>query len=280
MIDLSIDINDYNFKKYIKPYIKPLDTCITYWESSKFASYRYNFVREGYMNPENLENNKPSEIYSYYFAYSLNTTADYSDRFRLSFNPNKVPLSDPLLKVILNYMKDNKRKLKISTVDVAVDYTGISTNDLILDKGSKKVYSYYYYPESDRTIYIGKPGKGQVKVYDKASEQGIDGLKTRYEITLNVDSYYSEIKSYKVKESIPKLYVKHDYNILSTQDLTDFEKMLVYSVQNGFNLNELSYRNRKKYESIMNRQKDIGIKIEPDQLALEQAIKKFVESIF
>lgn len=280
MIDLSIDINDYDFEKYIKPVLSKLDPRIEYWESLNFKSYRHNFRISGNSEPENLKKGKPSDVYSFYIGYSLNSKSEFKDRFKLSYNPNKVRADDPILEIIINYMKMNRFRVKINSADIALDYEGVSTSNLILDKRYKRHYSYYHYPGSDRTIYIGKPGSGQVKVYDKASESNLRGLMTRFEISLGVDTDYILLDSYKVKESIPVLYIKYPYELYNTSDLKDSDKLLLFSVLNGYPLDRLDYRNRKKFDRIVSSQKGIlGKKIEPSQLDIEKALKSYVQSL-
>jgi len=267
MITLNINLNDYEFKMYIQPLIDTIeyDPNLKYWNSTQWNKYRNNWTWT-------------TEEYSFYFAYSNNMNNDLKTRFIVQFNPNKVPITDRVLSYLLNMIRHHK--ITVQLIDVAFDYIGITTSELTFDKGRKREWKIHKYQNSDLTYYLGKSGTdGHIKVYDKASEEGIQDVcsKTRYEITLKINERLEYIDKWKCTTELPAMYIQTE---IDDKTLKPTDKLLIYSVRNGFPMDKLTYEQRKRYEKIMSEVKCNYTKIEPSQLGVEKVVKEYIKQLF
>lgn len=273
MVDLIIDINSFDFEQYIKPKIDILeyDIRLDYWTSFGWNKYRHNWTWT-------------TKEYSFYFAYSSNLKEEYKTRFRLSFNPNKVNEHDDMLEYLINIMK--AYDIKIQSVDVAFDYEGVTTSELRFDKEKKRDWKIHKYPNSDLTYYLGKSGcDGHVKVYDKASEENknlkkkedIDYNKTRYEITVKVNERIENMSSWKCRICIPPMYIQNE---IGDKNLKPTDKLLVFSIKNGYPIDELTYEQRRRYKKIMSEVNYQYTEIQPSQFAVEKVVKDYFHELF
>lgn len=275
MIDLVVKMDLWEFEMFIKPKIDytSLDPRLTYWCDSRWNKYFHNWTWEDVDDDENE--------YSYYFSYSSNISEELKTRFRLSYNPNKVPETDFILSYLLNFI--GKLGGIVQRVDVAFDYLGVATSDLTFDKGRKREYKIFKYPHSDFTYYLGKSGlNGSVKVYDKAREESIESEynKTRYEVTVEPKVKIIDICNYNCNVDLPKMYFNGINGFYNSSDMLPGDKILVYAVDNGFHMDKLTYEQRKRYNKIK-KEKGIGYtKIEPSQLEIEKVLKEFVNKTF
>lgn len=273
MIDLVLDINVYDFEIQLKRFIDGMesDPRLSYWDSFQWNRYRHNWKWE-------------TDDYSFFFSYKSNISQELSTRLRLSYNPNKVDENDTMLNILLHTFKVDRKKVKIQSFDVAFDYYGITTSDLVFDKGRKNEYKIFKYPESDYTYYLGKGGtNGSVKIYDKATEENkgqADYNKTRYEVTIRPNLEIVDVDLWKCTVDLPKLYIKGVMGLYDDKEFTDFEKLLVHGIENGYPIEKLSYRNRVKYNQIAESRNELYTKIEPSQLAIEKALNNFIKYLF
>lgn len=274
MIDLSINISSFLFDGVVKPFLSTFqyDPSLKYWESFVWNKYKHNW-------------NWETEDYSFFFSYINNIGGDdLGTRFRVSYNPNKVPRNDKMLIGLLNIFKYNDEYITIQSADIAFDYDGISTSDLIFDKGSKKEYKIFKYPDSDFTYYLGKSGSnGSVKVYDKASEETKGQAsynKTRYEVTVRPKIYTIQVDGWKCTTTLPKLFIRGVQGLYVDEGLSPTDKLLLYSVEHGFPMSQLTYRQKIKYDKISSSRKEMYTKIEPSQREIEKALSDFINNLW
>lgn len=273
MVDIILEVNSYIFDREIKPILdsRKFDMRLEYKVNYDWNRYRHNFY---YKNHE--------QTYSFYFAYQSNLPG-LENRFYLSYNPNKVDPDDDMLEILMTFILGNIRTAKISKFDIAFDYVGIRTSDLIIDKSSYREHKTFRYADSDPTEYLGK---GFIKIYDKAAEEVKEdptlkkGNKTRLEYTVRDKIHFLEYEAYECTTTMGKFNLKGVLGLYDDKELTDFDKLLIYSVENGYPIDKLSYRNKRKYQEIASNKKEMYTEIKPSQSHIEKAIKKYLTDLF
>ena len=271
MIELAINIDVTQFEKNISPILKSFDlnTELKYYDNFQWNKYRYNWIWK-------------TEEYTIFLAYRCNTGNDQAtNKFKIKYNPNKVDPDDRFLRTMLPIFKYVKQFPEITWFDVAFDYEGITTSDIIFDKGKKREWKTFSYPNSDLTHYIGK-SNGGVKIYDKANEETKGQAtynKTRVEVTIRDKVSLKDINAWQCKVDIPKLFIRQILGLYDDPELTPTEKLLIYSVENDYPVDKLTYRQRVRYREIMEKRKEIYTEIKPSQLDIEKAIQNFVKQL-
>lgn len=275
-IQLVKNISSYNFKSLSKNYIDiwQNDPQVQYYESLVWNKNRHNWKYTGL--------DKDLKEFTIYVGYQSNIPA-IKNRFTLEYNPNKVDPDNNFLHVMLNLMKYSKGDMQVQKFDVAFDYEGLRTTDIVFNPEGKKAYSIHQFPNgSDLTYYIGK-GNGQIKIYDKAHEETegqADYQKVRYEATISAKWDAEHIDLYNCTTSLPEQLLNDIQGLYDKQDgLSPTDKLIMYSVQNGFPLKELTYEQRKKYKKNLKERKFIYTKIAPSQVETEKALKEYIHSL-
>lgn len=272
MVDIILEINSFDFESKFKPII----------EARKFDNrleYKENFTWDRYRHNWNWKNEE--ETYSFYFAYQGNLES-IKDRFYFSYNPNKVDSDDGLFIEIMTFILTNINKAQISKFDVAFDYEGIRTTDLIIDKSSYKEHKTFRYPDSDPTEYLGK---GVVKIYDKASEEVKEnpdskiGNKTRIEYTIRDKIPFLGYEGYQCKATMGNFNLKGVLGLYDDDDLSPKEKFLVYSIENGYPIEKISWKDKNRYKEISENKKEVYTEIKPTQSQVEKALKEYLSCL-
>ncbi len=126
----------------------------------------------------------------------------------------------------------------------------------------------------DRTYYIGRTNN-RIKIYNKKIEKGLDYELTRLEITSQLDYEVNMIDFYNYNVTLPDLYLN---NYLYTfKDYEDKTLLAVlYAVQSGFNLNDLSRRYKDKVKNLL----EGGYKINLENEYCTEVIKKCIKHVF
>lgn len=271
------NINPEHFEECERKYIDVwnYDSAVTYYEMFKWNANRHNWKYKG-------ENEKGQE-FTIYIGYQSNLEV-IKNRFTLEYNPNKVPENNKFLEVILNMLKYHSGFIEVLKFDVAWDYYGITTKELIFSPEGKRSYKIHQYPNgSDPTFYTGE-GEGQVRIYDKAHEETkgkADYKKVRYEATIKARFDVRWFNEYKCTTELPEQFINDIQGLYDNQEgLSPTDRLLVYAIQNGFPQKELTYRQRQKYKKIVSERKAIYTKIKPTQSQAEQALKNYISSLF
>lgn len=216
-----------------------------FWLSDKKSSFHYNY---------NIEIEKGK---SFIFQFMHNTESiDYNKiekkyNFTIEFNPNKLK-NNFLIMHILNSFGH----WYIRSFDLAIDIP-INILDILFDKKNKRSYKIFSSGGDNMTYYIGtKQQDGSIKIYNKKIESDLNivGNLTRVEITRKYDDLdIIGIKTYDYGDKfLPELFLNQ--YIFSFSDITIKDKTLLavlYAVQRGFPLNDLSRRYRENIENIM-----------------------------
>lgn len=215
------------------------DRVSQFYSSPAQYSFHYNYVIEV------GENN------SFWFGFfhnnemkSQNENIKYN--LTVEFNPNKVK-DDNILLYILNLTGE----WYIKRFDIAMDIK-VSILDIIYDMSGKRGAFICNNGYDDKTIYLGK-GDGRIKIYNKKKESNLNIIHdlTRVEITKEIEDYdIRNIKLYKYDGKMPSLYLnQYLYSFKDYEDKTLLA--LLYSVQNGFPLRDLSRVYKKKVKNLL-----------------------------
>lgn len=211
-----------------------------FWLSDRIMCFKYNYVIE-------VEEGK-----SFYFGFMHNQEKIRFDKvddkfnFTIEFNPNKIKDNKLLL-----YILDIGVKWYIKSYDIAFDIR-ININDLIWDMSGRNLEKIDNRGFDNKTIMLGK-GDGRVKIYNKKKESDLNiiGDLTRIEISREVEDFpISNVKTLHYDNIFPSIYT-NDY-IYSLSDYKDKTTLaLLYAVQNGFPLRDLTKTYKKKIKEML-----------------------------
>lgn len=248
------------------------------WESSKIGDFKYNYNI-------NLDDGN-----SFWFGFISNKDLYCGDggvnnpshkfNFTIEFNPNKIcncALLDYLLSLRYEEILEVGLVWEVVSCDFAFD---IQTNILNLtgfDKKRKKCLMTYDNGGDDKTYYIGK-GQNRIKIYNKKIESNLDYDLTRIELSHKFSKsldikYLSCGLDLSIGSYFPELFLK-DYQ-LEIEDLqqNDTFKAVIYAVNNGYPLNELTRYTRDKIKSYLKEKKPIVIDFKCFNLAFLSTIR-------
>ena len=245
-IRLKTYINYQQFKdleSYIRIYFN--DTIKKFWLSDKKNSFHYNY---------NIE---VGENKSFIFQFMHNTeTINYDNieqkyNFTIEFNPNK--LRDNFLII---YILTSFSNWLLRSFDLAIDVP-INILDIIIDKKTKRNLKMFSSGGDNVTYYVGSKEKdGSIKIYNKKIESNLNivGYLTRFEITRKYeDLTLLTMSSYDFgNQFFPQIYLNQ--YVFSFSDITTKDKTLMallYAVQSGYPLNNLSRRYKEKIEELL-----------------------------
>lgn len=232
-----IDYDKYsNLDFYLRTYFK--DNIKKFWITDKIMQFKYNWVIE-------IEEGK-----SFYFGFHHNNEKkdmhDGKYNLTIEFNPNK--------------LKDNKLVIKILSLsddwyiksyDIAFDLR-ININDIIYDMSGRNIEKIENRGFDNKTISVGK-NDGRFKIYNKKKESDLNilGDLTRVEISREVEDF--PIKNTKILQYdniFPSIYLNN--YIVSFSNYEDKTLLgLLYAVQNGFPLRNLTKTYRKKIKDLL-----------------------------
>lgn len=245
---------EFRFKTVWKDYIKKQYT------TPQLKQFFYNYVI------------KIGEGQTFWFGFCHNTerrsfyeNAEYN--FTIQFNPNKIKDNK-----IIQYLLSLSGKWFIKSFDLAIDLK-INILDIITDISGKNMMCVRSYGYDNKTIEMGK-GDGRLKIYNKKIESklNIQGDLTRIEVSREIDDFpISDMKNFDYGEVFPSLYLnQYIYSLSDYEDKTLFA--ILYAVQNGFPLKDLSRRYREKIRLMF----EGGYKIRFDKTTANQVVRKTI----
>ncbi len=245
-IRLKTYINYQQFKdleSYIRTYFS--DNIKKFWLSDKKNSFHYNY------NIEVGEN----KSFIFQFMHNMETiNYDYIKKqynFTIEFNPNK--LRDNFLII---YILTSFSDWLLRSFDLAIDVP-INILDIIIDKKTKRNLKMFSSGGDNVTYYVGSKEKdGSIKIYNKKIESNLNivGYLTRFEITRKYEDLpLLTMSSYDFgNQFFPQVYLNQ--YVFSFSDITTKDKTLMallYAVQSGYPLNNLSRRYKEKIEELL-----------------------------
>ena len=255
---------------FIEAYFK--DKVKKFWVSDRPMCFHYNYNVE-------IEEGK-----SFYFGFHHNSEKlnfsehkDYKNvdlyNFTIEFNPNK--LKDNKL---IMYLLSLSGEWYIKSYDLAMDIR-ISILDLIWDmsgRAQEKIFSNGY---DDKTIYLGS-GSGRIKIYNKKKESKLNmlGDLTRVEVSKELEDFdIRKIKLFNFDNDFPNIYTNN--YMFTFEDYDEKNRTLLailYAVQNGFPLKNLSRVYRSKIKNML----EGGYKIKFDNTTATQVVRHTILTYF
>lgn len=211
-----------------------------FWCSDRVMCFRYNYLIE-------LEEGK-----SIYFAFMHNTEKVKFDKteslynFTIEFNPNKLKKN-----LLLLHLLNISGNWYIKSYDMAFDIN-VNILDLITDMSGKNFERVENRGGDNRTIYLGK-NDGRVKIYNKKRESNLNilGDLTRIEISGTMEDF--EIRKVKIlnyDNNFPIVYLNnYVYSLSDYEDKTLLA--ILYAVQNGFDIRNLTKTYRSKIKKLL-----------------------------
>ena len=244
---------EFRLKLVWKDYIKQEYT------SPKINNFFYNYVIE-------IE-----EGQSFWFGFLHNTEKrDEKNEFynfTIEFNPNKLKDNNILL-----YILGLSGKWFLKSLDLAMDLK-VNILDLNVDFSGRKQMKIFSKGYDDKTIYIGKD-EARIKIYNKKIESKLNilGDLTRVEVTSRFDDFpVTDIKFFKFGDKFPNIYLnEYVYSLSDYDDKTLFT--ILYAVQNGFPLKDLTKTYKRKIKNLLQG----GYKILFDEKSATQVINQTI----
>ena len=244
---------EFRLKLFWKNYIKQEYT------SPKINNFFYNYVIE------------VEEGQSFWFGFLHNTEKrDEKNEFynfTIEFNPNKLKDNNILL-----YILGLSGKWFLKSLDLAMDLK-VNILDLNVDFSGRKQMKIFSKGYDDKTIYIGKDDS-RIKIYNKKIESKLSilGDLTRVEVSRTFDDFpITDIKFFKFGDKFPNIYLnEYIYSLSDYEDKTLFA--LLYAVQNGFPIKDLSRVYKKKIKNLLQG----GYKILFDEKSATQVINQTI----
>lgn len=217
------------------------------FSSSQIKNFFYNYVIE-------IEEGK-----SFWFGFLHNSEKRQGDiknrfgkivedtyNFTIEFNPNKI--KDFFL---IDYLLNLSDEWYIVSYDLALDIK-VNILDLIWDISGKHLEKIDNRGYDKKTVYIGT-GDGRVKIYNKKEESNLEiiGDLTRIEISRAAGDFeIRKIKLFKYDDLFPCVYLNN--YIYSLSDYKNKTLLAVlYAIQNGFPLRNLTRDYRKKIKNLL-----------------------------
>ena len=245
----------------------------TVWQ--KYVKLKYNSTR---LSEFNYNYNIEVEEGSFWFGFLHNSerksqsdVAEYN--FTIEFNPNKIQMNKILLHILYLFSE-----WKIKSYDLAMDIPVNILNIVGYEKGNRKDIRVISSGYDNKTIYIGK-GNNRIKIYNKKIESNLDinGDLTRIEISKQLEDYnLNRVFCYQFDDIFPDLYLNdYLYNFNDYDDKTLFA--VLYAVQNGFPLDDLSRTYKKKIKTLYATQ---GLKIKFDVKSVGDILRKVIYHYF
>ena len=230
------------------------------YTSGRILKFAYNYKIE-------IEEGK-----GFYFGFLHNTEKRSAEErstynFTIEFNPNKVGLNPILL-----YLLDISDEWYIKSLDMACDLK-VNILDIIYDKGRKRKVKTDSNGFDDKTYYLGK-GDKRVKIYNKKIESNLDiqGDLTRVEISREYDDFpIKNMVLYKFDDVFPELFLnQYLYSFADYKNKTLLA--ILYAVQNGFPINDLTRDYKNKIKNLL----EGGNKIKFDKKAATKAVNQVI----
>lgn len=245
----------------------------TVWQH--YVKLKYNSTR---ITDFSVNYNIEVEEGSFWFGFLHNSEKrsqnDFSEyNFTIEFNPNKLQFNKILLYILYKF-----KDFSIKSYDLAMDLPINILNIVGYDKGNRKDIRVISSGFDNKTIYIGK-GNNRVKIYNKKLESNLDvtGDLTRIEISKQLeDLKVKNVYRYEYDKIFPDLYLnEYLYSFNDYEDKTLFA--VLYAVQNGFPIGDLTRRYKEKIKELYSTQ---GLKLKFDYKIVGDLLRKVIYKYF
>lgn len=199
---------------------------------------------------------------------------DLSYNFTIEFNPNKLR-ENPLIMHLLTKFGN----WYLRSFDLAIDIP-INILDIVFDMSNRRKIKTFSYGGDNITHEIGV-GNGRLKIYNKKVESclNIVGHLTRVEISMEYDDFpIAKIQRYSFDDGyFPYLYLnQYVFSFTDMETIDNTTLGLLYAVQHGYSLKDLSRRYRTKIKAML----ECGSRIKFSKLTAEQILKQVIFAYF
>ena len=255
MIRLVTKVSQSEYNTFFMQYV-PNNFCIKQYLGYKKQDYHYNLSIDETAVYNEVDMSTGSTIIPnnrFYVGYQHNQErlVEFSGKkynMVIEFNPSKCDITMGLLKIILKRFFYDVHSIKVVSADFCTDVEGVPLDNVTIDMGRRRTYIDYQ-TDKGRTKYVGRRGSnGQVKVYDKAKELGIENkILTRWECHLAFEDLYADMvmgRGFRIADCLPTVYFDNGQEML----IEDVKlRCCVMAVKNGYvNIKEFDTRYRQK----------------------------------
>lgn len=245
---------EFRFNTVWKEYVKK------YYTTGRMKEFFYNY---------NIE---VGEGLSFWFGFLHNTEKREPNEYNkynltIEFNPNKLKDNK-----IIFYLLSLSGEWYIKSYDLAIDID-VNILDLIVDSSGRQQLKIISNGYDDKTYSLGK-GDGRLKVYNKKKESNLNilGDLTRVEISRVLEDYpITRVHLYHFGDVFPKIYLNR--YVMSLSDYKDKTLLaILYAVQNGFPIRDLSRNYKEKIKKMFEGGYDIKFYQKYADKVLQQTI--------
>lgn len=219
------------------------DSNVKYWETSKFKSYRYNWLFQA-VDPFGNQQ-------SFWCGYCHNAERKSNKHgLIIEYNPNKCEFMPYLWQILCRFFHE-QWFVEVVSVDLACDMpVNILNLSYSIDGRGGVVRKLFDYGSDNKTYYIGE-GDGRKKIYNKGRELGLKDVDlTRFEISLDANQMLYQTDDFEFpKDKLIEIYNLENYQY--RLDINGTDRALIYAIMNGFPINELPRTKRQKIEQIL-----------------------------
>jgi len=245
MLRLKCEISINDFRKKIENRLNFYGEKITRWTSSQIGQFYYNYQFK-------------CDDYSFWFGFISNKNAnglqnlDKPRNLTIEFNPNKCK-DDALILSILK----SSTQWTIKSIDFALDIRENILNLIGFDKQKKSFLTTIDNGLDDKTYYMGVRNN-RVKIYNKRIESNLDYDLTRIEITKYLDINSCDIYNFDFGY-FPELFLRDFQLNVTDMQLDSMFATVLFAVEHGFPLHDLSRKYREKVKNYLQQKKPIKI---------------------
>lgn len=269
MLRLEMKVNSAKFMSFMNTTMELYKSEFTYFQSFKHSDYRnlWHVEQDGAFDDK----------FSYAIMYMHNMEkASVNHKLIIEFNPNKC-LYRGLLALILKEFVNERTVIK--QIDLAID-VDICIDSIIYNNHNRQ-YVNTIDSSKGKTIYFGKRGNGQIKVYNKAMELGLKNRElTRIEKTIPVDLPISEYYMFDFNnEGFPEFLVPKSIDTLICDFDTKDTLMLLGLRQRPDLMYSLGRKLREKYSKMLEGEK-LVFDFKLMNKALETCLNSMASEIF
>lgn len=248
MLRLKCNITIETFEKNISSRFVTYRKFINSWKSNSIEQFYQNYQYK-------------DEFCSFWFGFMSNKEISIEGRNKnkkfnltIEFNPNKVKDNKLLLAILKCSLE-----WEIIRADFAFDIRTNILNITGFDKSKKKCLKIFDNGGDDKTYYIGEKNNS-VKIYNKKNEAFLSYDLTRIEITKCFKNLsLRNIKEFNFTGYFPRLYL-NDYQIsIDDINIDGTLSAIIFAVNNGFPLHDLTRKYREKVINFMQEKKPIEV---------------------
>lgn len=249
---------EFRFKTCYEKYVD------NFFTTGKASQFFYNYVID------------VGDSHTFWFGFLHNSEkrsqsdkAEYN--FTIEFNPNKIK-DNKILLWLLSFSGD----WFIVSYDMAFDLK-VNILDIIYDQFAKRECKTISLGGDNKTIYFGK-GNGRTKIYNKKIESNlnIEHYLTRVEVSRTLEDFHiKNMIDFDYGDFLPCIYLNR--YVFSFSDYKDKTTLaILYAVQNGFPLKELS----RRYREIISKMFEGGCKVKFNKKCATVAVRQVIFHYF